>query len=436
MLHAHLVSVFLRMQNDARQDVRASATQASPASPGLSAARLLTATIVSRLPDGAYLADLGGRPIQLALPVTAFPGQVLSLRVIRAKPDFVLELVSQSTPGRRPVAAAATATALSPGARVIQLALGDAPGIAADLTKGQSLLPQGTLRLATPLLPSAPQAPVSGEQLPALQLAAALRNFVDRSGLFYESHLAAWTQGQRTLAQIQREPQAQWGPQAQPAKPASAAPADGRDTAPAHSVTGTRLATIQSVPQHGPAAPPGSNLALAAAEKGARLPATHGLAQQGPEIPETRVPAQRSAGGEPARATPETLADEARPMLRQQLETLETRQIALQGPVWPGQHASLAITEESTRDGEASDQSAWRTTLRLALPQLGGLRAELVACADTVSVSIAAQTRDCAGLLNSALPVLEERLRAAGVHPLFLRVQNEGQGAQAGTAHG
>ncbi|MFC0166593.1 flagellar hook-length control protein FliK [Pseudoduganella danionis] len=41
------------------------------------------------------------------------------------------------------------------------------------------------------------------------QLAQTLQNSIEDSGLFYESHLAAWSRGERTLEQLQREPQMQ-----------------------------------------------------------------------------------------------------------------------------------------------------------------------------------------------------------------------------------
>jgi len=41
------------------------------------------------------------------------------------------------------------------------------------------------------------------------QLARTLQNTVEDSGLFYESHVAAWSRGERTLEQLQREPQMQ-----------------------------------------------------------------------------------------------------------------------------------------------------------------------------------------------------------------------------------
>ena len=360
MLHANMVSVLLQMQNTASQEARASTPQASQAFPQLAVGQALTAAIVSRISDGLYLADVGGRPIQLALPATVVTGETLSLRVIRAQPDYVFELLSRSAPAPAPGLASSPASgmsaALSQGAQIIQLALGATAGTGPPtaMTANMATGPAATLTAAQLMLPSAPpalQAPGSALHAFTQQLAAALQTSVAQSGLFYESHLAAWTQGQRTLADIQREPQAQWR-----------APADG-------------------------------------------------------------------------------LAAEAPPMLRLQLETLEARQFAWQGPAWPGQPVSITIAEQSAEErarqsaqDDPADQPTWRTTLKLALPQLGGLQAELVACGDTISLSIAAPTAESAARLKSGLPALEERLRTAGLRPLLLRVDNTGAASEPGAA--
>lgn len=64
-------------------------------------------------------------------------------------------------------------------------------------------LPASTTAVApaNPLLPQ-PQAH-------AAAIAAALGDGIAHSGLFYESHLADWVEGKRTLEQIRNEPQAQ-----------------------------------------------------------------------------------------------------------------------------------------------------------------------------------------------------------------------------------
>jgi len=375
MLHANLVSVFLQMQNSASLDVRASRPQASQAFPQLSVGQAVTATIVSQLAEGLYLADMGGKPIQLGLPVTVVPGDTLSLRVLRAQPDFVFELLPRSASG--PSAASNPLITLSQGAQIIQLALGDTY----IETMAQPFAPSGALSSLAPLLPSGPQV-----ELPARQLATALQTVVAHSGLFYESHLAAWTRGQRTFAELQSEPQAQWRARTD----ASALPANGRNPEQVDLSRGAGSFAREATPDA------------------------------------TRA----AASNDSVHARAYVLPHEARPMLRQQLEVLEARQIAWQGQVWPGQRASLTIAEEraedSPPDGETARQPTWRTTLDLVLVQLGGIHAELAVCGDTLRISICAPEPDSVRLLQSRLPALDERLRTAGLQPLCLRVTNHG----------
>lgn len=380
MLHANLVSVFLQMRNSASLEVRASTPLASQAFPQLSVGQAVTATIVAQHAKGLALADLGGKPIQLALPVTVVPGETLSLRVLRVQPDFAFELMPRFAPGSGTASDPASypLAALSQGARIIRLALGDTQ----TKKPAQPLAPSGPLSSPEPLLPSGPQVEIPARALSARQLATALQGVVEHSGLFYESHLAAWTRGRHTLAELRREPQAKLSSSID----ASAAQADGKNVEQAC-------------------------LRLDAAV------ATRGAARARASDELVRVP---------ARVFPE----EAAPILRQQLETLETRQIAWQGQVWPGQIAALALAEESAenspREGETRAQPSWRTILQLALPQLGGIRAELVARGDTVDISICAPKPDSARLLQSGLPALDERLRTAGLQPLCLRVTSHG----------
>lgn len=84
------------------------------------------------------------------------------------------------------------------------------PKVTAELsTTGQLLaklldaLPVSAVGIAPPrpLLPQPDAHPAT--------MAAAIREGIGQSGLFYESHLADWVEGKRTLEQIRNEPQAQ-----------------------------------------------------------------------------------------------------------------------------------------------------------------------------------------------------------------------------------
>ncbi|HZX28831.1 MAG TPA: flagellar hook-length control protein FliK [Telluria sp.] len=101
---------------------------------------------------------------------------------------------------------------LSAGAQVLTAVLAAA---------AQAGAPEPAVVARTPLLPAPGAAP--GE------LAQSLRQAVDGSGLFYESHLKEWEAGERSLAQLAREPQLQGKAEGapvrsgQPVDPATAA---------------------------------------------------------------------------------------------------------------------------------------------------------------------------------------------------------------------
>jgi hypothetical protein len=386
MLHANLVSVFLQMQNSAAQELRASAPQASQAFPQLSVGQALTATIVSRLAGGLFLADIQGQRIQLALPANVVSGDTVSLRVLRAEPDYVFELLPRA--GTSPGVEHRPSTALSQGAQIIQLALADAraplpaslstaaPLLASAPEAGAVALPPGSSALrpgatATLSAASAVQGAPTGGFTPAQQLAAALRDTIVNSGLFYESHLSDWVHGQRSLAELRREPQGEWNP--------------------------TRSATGGAPNPASPRQDSGER-ALAVA-------------------PDART--------DPARTLAAGVPEQARPILRQQLETLETRQFAWQGPVWPGQQVTLTIAEDPASHADGQGSASWRTTLDLSLPQLGAIHADLAAAGETLTISIAAPDSGTARILRSGLPALDERLRSAGLRPHSIMVAGD-----------
>ena len=114
-----------------------------------------------------------------------------------------------------------TVAELSPGAQLL-LKL---------LVQGNSLTPP--LRSALPLLPEPPPALADGGNAGAV-IARALQSGLEHSGLFYESHLADWVAGQRSLDAICAEPQAVLRAEASmPAAGVESAPDNSPPTAPA-----------------------------------------------------------------------------------------------------------------------------------------------------------------------------------------------------------
>ena len=218
------------------------------------------------------------------------------------------------------------------------------------------------IRPPGPLIP-APQ----GSDAPEA-IARALQRSIATSGVFYESHLVEWTLQRHSVANLQREPQAAW-------------PSAGTGT--------TAAAPTAALPLEGATAVP-------------------------------------TAFAQPTPPTLAPLPDTAPALVRQQLDVLETGQILWRGDLWPGQPASIEITEdEDTR--EPGMAPVWRTRLALALPGLGDIEARLALSGHRLQLHI--DTRDPASVpwLREALPALVAALsaRALEVAPVVIRDEPE-----------
>ena len=82
------------------------------------------------------------------------------------------------------------------------LTLSSTGQIISNLLQAQPQSAGATIVSHTPPLPGPPT-------MPTHQIATALHDSVAMSGVFYESHVTEWVDGKRSLADLQREPQAQ-----------------------------------------------------------------------------------------------------------------------------------------------------------------------------------------------------------------------------------
>lgn len=156
---------------------------------------VVRARVVDAGMAGRPVLMLGAATLAIDLPFPVTPDQSLEFTVLEVKPELRLALARPAAGGP-----------LASGTGV--------EGDAADL----QLSPQGRLlsRASEGLAPPAapPALPLRGDPAALLQdpsrLALALREGVDRSGLFYERHQAQWVTGQRSEASLRQEPQAAW----------------------------------------------------------------------------------------------------------------------------------------------------------------------------------------------------------------------------------
>lgn len=244
----------------------------------------------------------------------------------------------------------------------------DTPGVATNLSE--------TARFITTLLGETEKLPLTsiartGAPLLAglpgdsIETASALHNALTQSGMFYEAHQAQWIAGERALAALMREPQARLAP-LRPGN-ASAWPVDAED---------------------------------AITSAGASVDAPPPL----PELPVHR---------------------DALTIIKQQLDTLETRHIAWNGMIWHDQPLDWEVAEEPHDTPEIADEHRWRTRLRLSLPRLGRIDATMLVAARGVAITLHAATTETAAALTDHRAKLQQSLVDAGVTPLGITVRRD-----------
>ncbi len=238
-------------------------------------------------------------------------------------------------------------------------------------------------RLVSRLLPDAfkPNVPLTGTKpvLPSPprepgQLAQALQNTLAKSGLFYESHQAQWVMGERPLAQLMQEPQ---------------------------NAGTSMLQSRQSQPQEQTSQPAISQPAAQAAAQVSTEPATDAQLK---------------------------IRETALPIVRQQINTLESQSFSWTGQVWPGQTMDWQVQEEEDQgkrqDGEAS--RIWASRLRLSLPSLGEINANLRLTPSGVQISLQVANANTENSLKKQGKTLQESLEANGIALVSMAVKRHG----------
>lgn len=187
---------------------------------------------------------------------------------------------------------------------------------------------------------------ITPKAMPSTQLAGLLSEALGNSGLFYESHQAQWLEGKRSTSQLLQEPQ--------------------------NSVTANPSKTVEisSMQDGNTSALNQLNMAASTEEKM-------------PNIPE-----------------------HLQPLVQQQINVLETRQVVWQGNIWPGQAMQWEINEENSPTPATENQKQWTTQIHLDLPNLGMVSATL--CFSSVGLSLklnvgSAATRTALGNASSQL---------------------------------
>lgn len=330
---------------DARQDVFRRLTQ-------IAIGKELQVMVDSMLDDGNFLVKVADTTARMALPQGTKAGDVLPMVFIakEPRPTFLLTQQGGSAPAT-----------LSDAARLIGQAL-------------QSTAQQGkpaVLQAQQPLLP----APPNNTQ----QVANALQDGLNHSGLFYESHLHEWVQGSRSLQDLAREPQAQ---QAAGGKPQQA---------------GAELARL-----------PDQMRDAAGAEKLAGMLRDALPTASGSRATDADVLTRADMAAPP-------LDPEAARMIGLQLNTLETQQVRWHGELWPGQKMEWEVSEDTPErtPGEVQEP-VWNSKVRFELPHLGTVSASIRLVGNSVQVQVEAADEAAADSLRRHGDGLAARIEASG----------------------
>jgi hypothetical protein len=204
----------------------------------------LQGQVLAKLTDGSFVVRVADAQARMLLPPGAQPGMELPMKLVALQPRPTFQVGSGFAeagpalpdgvdPAAEPLAfhqQGPTALALTRAAALLasSAAAGTSAreaGDTAELSAAGKLLGSVLAAAQKDGLPSAglagraPLLPAPGADPAAL--AGALRHALEGSGLFYEAHVAEWAHGQRTLAELQAEPQMAARP-ADPLEPGAA----------------------------------------------------------------------------------------------------------------------------------------------------------------------------------------------------------------------
>ena len=330
-----------------------------------------TAKVQELVANGRFLVQIRDQTLDLNLPRNTQAGQSIELRFVSAAPrlTFVLAEALPLLAGQ-----AKAPVNLSDGARYLNAlldrvqTLATQQGQAANKPSTQTQAAVG-LQIAKPILEGAPP-------LPAV-FAALLKDAVSKSGLFYESHQAQWVAGEKSLVDILREPQG-------------------------------RLSDARAFTNLATAVGPGASADPAQAAKASTsqlLAISNSLVADGKEP-----------------VHPQTA-----PLVQQQLDVLDTRQLVWQGQVWPGQELRWQIEERAAQEGETDAPREWQTQLNLHLPKLGEVNALLkITPQGGIRIALTAHSPEVAQTLRAASAALNQNLDLAGLQLIQLEVTSDG----------
>ncbi len=361
-------------------------SQQQLALPQLTPGQKVPAHVLANLPNGRFQVLIADKALDMNLPRNTQPGDTLELVFVTAKPRLTFILASE-------LANVATTAHSATNAKP-QVSLSETARFLGGLLE-KAAQPEAAQAKAAGIAHSAPL--LSGAPGKTLDFAQNLRGALTQSGLFYESHQAQWVAGQRPMADLLHEPQGRLSPAAaNPAQPEQGKPEQGR----MH--LGREMAGSSNTPSP-----------VIQSAKAAEPQQAVSLLQNQQDV----LSGKPLAVAQPAH--PETL-----PIVRQQLEALDSRQVVWQGQVWPGQAMDWRIEERAAREqgGGSIEQPEWQTSLHLVLPELGEITAKLILHPLGVRIQLGVAESATEKLMIEERQVLQQGIEASGLQLAEIKI--------------
>ena len=315
----------------------------------LTPGQMVHGEVMANLANSRYLVRIANELLHMELPLNLQPGQAVELTYVTDEPRLLFTL---SKSGNSPIPVQISDT----GRWLNNLAqeAGDAPAAAP--------LPR-------------PSLVINGPPRNAAMLAEGLKNVLTRSGVFYESHLSQWVQGEHSLTGLLQEPQGKLSPLA------ARLPVDGTLLLTPQGATAAQtpsaapqaqVATAETLPA-GQAVPPDSSRtaqaeAASPQQKGTESP-TGGPPRQGGAPDGTGSTTATPQGGQaPAPESREALPHAPTPTTPQNQPAAPSRPGEQPVPAQPQQAGAFASPQPAPA-GEAPPPSPQPATAPAADPQ-------------------------------------------------------------------
>lgn len=323
------------------------------------------ALIELRLLNGNSRVSVANQLLQMRLPENFQPGNKLELIFLSHEPKLQFLVFNET-----PMDAEKDTASISTTGRFLGTLMQDTFKQASTNTTNTTPTPSVTS--PTPILINPP---TNSTELPGL-----LQKAIIESGLFYESHLAQWINGENTLENLHQEPQG-------------------------------KLMLVTADISIARTVAPQKQIATQQDAKGVT-----------PDISTAKTVVSNSLSPEmPVHA-------QAIPLVQQQLTTLETGHLLWRGEVWQGQSMEWDIYEQSEdkeKENELNHAAQWHTQIRLSMPQLGDITATIALNAQGISIKMNTSRLETASLLrNNQLPLTMD-MQLAGLNIQSVEVQQD-----------